>query len=79
MTYLKLGVKKWNTNIKSIYKKQICFLVAFIYSQFKVCDQHFFILCKRLQLLVIKPDILVICIRQFLNAKANHFSFFEVI
>lgn len=54
-------------------------LAVFTYSQFKICNRHFLILYKRLQLVRTKLAILAICVRQFWNARANHLSLLEVV
>ncbi len=54
-------------------------LVAFIYSQFKICNRHYILLCKRLQLIRSKPAILVLRVKQLWDARIDHLCLLEVV
>ncbi len=45
-------------------KQGIYLLAAFMYSQFKVCNQHYLLFCKRLPLIGLKPAILALRVKQ---------------
>ncbi len=54
-------------------------LAAFTFSRFKICDRHYLLLCKRLQLVGTKPAVLAVRVKQLWNARADHLSLLEVV
>lgn len=54
-------------------------MAAFVFSKFKICDRHYLLLCKCLQLIGKKPAIVAIYMKQLQDIESDHLSLLKVV
>ncbi len=75
--------KTWREEVESEelidLQQGMYLLAAFMYSQFKICNQPYLLFCKHLQLIGSKPAILALRVKQLWNIRVDHFCLLEVV